>query len=106
MDGHPGRNLFAEPLKKKLIKLKPMTRGDINDPNFPFDEWDQCEYDSWEMLKDPGDVTEEEIDFAKQFNKILNIDPDDECVIWFRAAPVHFYYLAVQILRRLKKSKF
>lgn len=63
------------------------------------------QYKAWEMLSEPSNLTAEETELAKELLKLMKIDLDDEHLISFRAAPIHFFYLGVQIIRRLERLR-
>jgi len=78
---------------------------EINNSNFPFSEWNTLLYDAWDNFQNPGPITKEEHQFAKSFVESMSIDPEDECLVEFRAAPYHFFCLAVNAYRRMKHPK-
>ncbi len=77
----------------------------LNDEDLSYDEWDSLQLDCWEVFKPTEDITSKEKDFALEFLSDLGIDIDDEHIIDFRAKPVHFCYMAVHLLRKMKNQK-
>lgn len=76
----------------------------LNNENKKYYEWDELLYDAWEVFEDPGEMTKCEKYFAQIFLETLKIDLDENTLINFTAAPIHFAYLAVYTLRRLKSE--
>lgn len=67
-----------------------------------FLEWDELLYDYWELFDEPQELTPSEILVAQEFLKMMKIDPDQQELIRFRAAPVHFAHMIVHFQRRLE----
>lgn len=72
---------------------------DLNNPTIDFDGWDLSNYHLWEMMKDPGLMTEDEIKYAKEFLNVLGIEPEDTSIITFQTTSTHLWYLAVNVHR-------
>ena len=67
-------------------------------------EWDELQYDFWDVFEDHRSLTNCEILLAKEFLKTMKIEIDDEHIITFKAAPVHIANLAVNFIRRLQSE--
>ena len=69
--------------------------------NTPLD-WDELHLDIWELFNDPKNITNDEIRLARVFLNLLNVDPEDQCIITFRATPNDLANLFVNYLRSIK----
>ena len=76
---------------------------EINDPKNNI-EWDELQYDIWEIFREPHDLTKCEELLAMTFLDTMKIDIDGEYLITFRGAPKHFANLFVHLLRQVKNE--
>lgn len=67
-------------------------------------EWDELHYDYWEVFNDPQDLTYSEIVLAKKYLDMMGIDINQQHIISFRAAPVHFAHMIVNFIRRMESQ--
>ena len=74
----------------------------LNDAEFDDDGWDILDHNISELFKFTNFFTEEEIQFAKSFMNVIQVEREDQIIIEFRALPVHFYHFVVNAFRKMK----
>lgn len=76
---------------------------ELNNPKYNI-EWDELQYDVWEVFSQPHEISDGEIYMARLFLDLMKIDLDDEYIITFRSTPVHLGYIIVHFLRYVNKK--
>jgi hypothetical protein len=73
--------------------------------NYKKFDWDEYQFDYWEAFAPQYNFSSTERLLANEFLDMLKVDGEEECLITFRAAPIHMADLIINYVR-LIQSKY
>jgi hypothetical protein len=79
---------------KEYVKI-----GQLNNPDFPINDWNVTPVNLWDYFEDPKNLTSEEIKFVNNFVKSYGLDINGEDLLEITMRPHSLKNFVVHILR-------
>ncbi len=85
---------------KEYVKI-----GQLNNPDFPINDWNVTPINLWDYFEDPKNLTSEEIKFVNNFVESRGLDLNGEDLLEITMRPQCLKNFVVHILRYHKLQK-